>query len=85
VSDHLEVVWDLDNEAAERAEKLGMAFARAATPGTDPRFAELVVELVREQVASAPVRKLSEFTLAGCTVNGAPCEPHCCEPIRRPA
>jgi protoporphyrin/coproporphyrin ferrochelatase len=77
-------VWDLDNEAAERAEKLGMAFARAATPGTDPRFAELVVELVREQVASAPVRKLSEFTLAGCTVNGAPCEPDCCEPIRRP-
>ncbi|HEY0806383.1 MAG TPA: ferrochelatase [Pseudonocardiaceae bacterium] len=84
VSDHLEVVWDLDNEAAERAGKLGMAFARAATPGTDPRFAELIVELVREQVASAPVRKLSEFTLAGCTVNGAPCEPNCCEPIRRP-
>jgi ferrochelatase len=85
VSDHLEVVWDLDNEAAERAEKLGMAFARAATPGTDPRFAELVVELIREHVAGAPARKLSDFTLAGCTVNGAPCEPNCCEPVRRPA
>lgn len=84
VSDHLEVVWDLDNEAAERAEKLGMAFARAATPGTDPRFAELVVELVREHVANAPVRKLSDFVLAGCTVNGAPCEIGCCEPVRRP-
>ncbi|HYS41217.1 MAG TPA: ferrochelatase [Pseudonocardiaceae bacterium] len=84
VSDHLEVVWDLDNEARERADKLGMAFARAATAGTDPRFAELVVELIREHVADAPVRKLSDFTLAGCTVNGAPCEIGCCEPVRRP-
>jgi ferrochelatase len=84
VSDHLEVVWDLDNEARERADKLGMAFARAATAGTDPRFAELVVELIREHVAGAPVRKLSDFTLAGCTVNGAPCELACCEPVRRP-
>ena len=84
VSDHLEFVWDRDNEAAQRAEKLGMAFARAATPGTDPRFAELVVELIQEHLADAPVRKLSEFPLAGCTVNGAPCEPNCCEPVRRP-
>ncbi len=84
VSDHLEVVWDLDNEAAERAEKLGMAFARAATPGTDPRFAELVVELIREHVADVSPRKLSDFTLAGCTTNGAPCAPLCCEPVRRP-
>jgi ferrochelatase len=62
-----------------------MAFARAATPGTDPRFAELVVELIREHVAEAPARKLSDFTLAGCTLNGAPCETDCCAPVRRPA
>jgi ferrochelatase len=85
VSDHLEVVWDLDNEARERADKLGMAFVRAATAGTDPRFAELVVELIREHVADAPARKLSDFTLAGCTLNGAPCEIDCCAPVRRPA
>ena len=84
VSDHLEVVWDLDNEARERAEKLGMGFARAATPGTDPRFAQLVVELVREHVAGAPVRKLSDFPVAGCTVNGAPCAVGCCERVGRP-
>ncbi|AXB48400.1 ferrochelatase [Amycolatopsis albispora] len=85
VSDHLEVIWDLDNEAAERAGELGMGFARAATPGSDPRFAELVVELVREHVAGAPARKLSEFPAAGCTVNGAPCAVACCEPAKRPA
>jgi ferrochelatase len=84
VSDHLEVVWDLDNEARERADKLGMAFARAATAGTDPRFAELVVELINEHLADAPARKLSDFTLAGCTLNGAPCETDCCVPARRP-
>jgi ferrochelatase len=85
VSDHLEVIWDLDNEAAERAAELGMGFARAATPGGDARFAELVVELVREHVEDAPVRKLSEFPAAGCTVNGAPCAVACCEPVKRPA
>jgi ferrochelatase len=83
VSDHLEVVWDLDTEAKARAEELGMGFARAATPGTDPRFAELVVELVREHVADAPVRKLSDFPPAGCTRNGEPCATGCCE-LRRP-
>ncbi|KAA2266445.1 ferrochelatase [Solihabitans fulvus] len=83
VSDHLEVVWDLDTEAAERAAEHGMAFARAATPSSDPRFAELVVELVREHVAGAPARKESDFPVAGCTVNGAPCAVGCCERLRR--
>ncbi|WP_312007439.1 ferrochelatase [Nocardioides alcanivorans] len=36
VSDHMEVVYDLDTEAAATAERLGMPFARAATPGVDP-------------------------------------------------
>ncbi|HEX7661466.1 MAG TPA: ferrochelatase [Pseudonocardiaceae bacterium] len=84
MSDHFEVVWDLDHEARLEAEKLGMAFARAATPSTDRRFAELIVELVREHTAGAPARKLSSFPVAGCTANGAFCVPGCCEPPRRP-
>jgi protoporphyrin/coproporphyrin ferrochelatase len=80
VSDHLEVVWDLDTEAANRAAELGMGFARAATPGGDPRFAELVVELIKEHTAGAPARKLSGFPAAGCTANGEPCAAGCCEP-----
>jgi protoporphyrin/coproporphyrin ferrochelatase len=83
VSDHLEVVWDLDTEAAQRAADHGMGFARAAAPSGDPRFAELVMELVREHLAGAPARRLSDFPAAGCTVNGAPCAPLCCEPQRR--
>lgn len=85
VSDHLEVVWDLDNEARERAHRLGMGFARAATAGTDPRFTELILWLVREHTAGEAAEKLSDFPAAGCTVDGAPCAPGCCEPVRRPS
>lgn len=84
VSDHLEVVWDLDTEAAQRAAELGMAFARAATPSGDPRFAELVVELVREHLDGLPPRKLSALATDGCTLNGEPCAVDCCVPARRP-
>ncbi|WP_433302973.1 ferrochelatase [Actinoplanes sp. CA-030573] len=58
VSDHLEVLWDLDNEAAETAEKLGLGYARAATPGTDPRFVTMIRELVRERTDAQPAKRL---------------------------
>jgi len=51
VSDHMEVRHDLDLEAARTADDLGLAFARAATPGTHPRFASMITELVRERLA----------------------------------
>lgn len=85
VSDHVEVVWDLDNEAAAKAAELGMAFARAATAGEDPRFADMVVELVAEHTHDRAPRGLGEVPRAGCTVNGAPCAVDCCVPARRPA
>jgi ferrochelatase len=84
VSDHLEVVWDLDTEAAERAGELGMGFARAATAGPDPRFADMVAELIAEQRHAAVPRRLGEVPGAGCTLNGAPCAVDCCVPARRP-
>ncbi|WKG07312.1 ferrochelatase [Nocardia sp. PE-7] len=85
VSDHLEVIWDLDNEASARADELGMAFARAGTPGTDPRFSRMIVELVAERVSGGPVRELGEVPGYGCTVDGALCAPGCCELPARPA
>ena len=48
VADHIEVVWDLDNELRQQADEPGIAFARAATPNADPRFARLVVDLIDE-------------------------------------
>jgi protoporphyrin/coproporphyrin ferrochelatase len=58
VSDHLEVVYDLDVEARATAAGLGLPFARAGTVGTDPRFVAGLVELVRERVEGAPRRAL---------------------------
>ena len=48
VSDHMEVLFDLDVQAVERAGRLGLALARAGTPGTDPRFVAMIRELVRD-------------------------------------
>jgi protoporphyrin/coproporphyrin ferrochelatase len=56
VSDHMEVRFDLDVEAAQTAGRLGLGFARAATAGTDPRFVSMVTDLVRERLdGSQPV------------------------------
>jgi ferrochelatase len=84
VSDHVEVIWDLDTEARERAEELGLGFARAATAGPDPRFADMVAELVAEHLHAAAPRSLSSVTVGGCTVDGAPCAVDCCVPARAP-
>lgn len=83
VSDHLEVIWDLDNEAKEKAAELGMSFARAGTPGADPRFARLVVELIGEHVEGGEQRRLGTVPGYGCTRDGAPCVIGCCA-VRRP-
>jgi len=85
VSDHVEVVWDLDNEASARAAEHGMAFARAATAGAATRFARMVVELVREQVEGVAPRALAAAVpSAGFGVDGTPCAANCCLPAARP-
>ncbi|MGR4882362.1 ferrochelatase [Streptomyces sp. LARHCF249] len=51
VSDHMEVLYDLDTEATAKAAELGLPAARSATVGADPRFAGAVRELVLERAA----------------------------------
>jgi ferrochelatase len=68
VSDHMEVKFDLDIEAAQTAERLGLAFARAATPGTSPRFVAMITELVRQWQAGPPAPPGPGFCAAGCCV-----------------
>jgi ferrochelatase len=51
VSDHMEVIYDLDTEAMTTADKLGLAAVRAATPGIDPRFVAVVRDLLLERAA----------------------------------
>ena len=82
VADHIEVVWDLDNELRVHAEEAGVALARATTPNADPRFARLAADLVDElRLGSAPARLLGPDPVLGCgsVVNGQPCSssPRC--------
>jgi ferrochelatase len=51
-SDHMEVIFDLDTEAAATARELGMEFVRVATPGTHPDFVAMIRELVLERAAA---------------------------------
>ena len=84
VADHIEVVWDLDHELRSQAEAAGMAFARAATPNADRRFARLAADLVDElRYGRTPARVSGPDPVPGClaSVNGAPCRPpHCAAP-----
>ena len=82
VSDHVEVRWDLDEEAAQTAATLDLAYARAATVGTDPRFVAMVRELVVERLdPTAPRRALGSM---GPSHDRCPLD--CCPaPARRPA
>lgn len=80
VSDHMEVVWDLDNEARDTAATLGLLFARAATAGTHPRFVAGLVDLVEEQLSGRAPEFCSELGLCGID-----CPAGCCPAPSRPA
>ena len=80
VADHIEVVWDLDNELAEQAAQAGIAFARASTPNAQTRFAQLAVDLLDEMRMDAPAARVTgpqPVPGYGCSVNGAVCTPDC--------
>jgi protoporphyrin/coproporphyrin ferrochelatase len=85
VADHIEVVWDLDNEVAEQARAAGIAFARASTPNAQRRFARLAVDLVDElRLGTAPARVTGPHPVPGFGhgIDGALCTPDC--ETRRP-
>ena len=56
VSDHMEVLFDIDTEAKEVCEKLGVNLHRSATAGTHPRFVQMIRELIEERLAENPER-----------------------------
>ncbi|WP_062203504.1 ferrochelatase [Demequina salsinemoris] len=49
VSDHMEVIWDLDNEAQETCDERGLAMVRVPTVGVDPAFVSGLIDLVEER------------------------------------
>jgi ferrochelatase len=57
ISDHLEVLFDLDVEAQNRARELGMNMIRVPTVGTDPKFVAMIRELIEERLGGNPERR----------------------------
>ncbi len=86
VSDHMEVIYDLDTEARATAEELGLPFARAATAGVDPRFVAMVRDLLLERSAVERGERVERATRGSDDVWDV-CAPGCCANPRgaRPA
>ena len=84
VSDHMEVVFDLDTEAAATARDLGLPFARAATAGTHPAFVSGLVDLLDERAAVARGEQVSEPVVGGGDVGRYACPAGCCPNLREP-
>ena len=87
VSDHMEVVWDLDTVATDVARAVGLPVARAATAGTDPRFAAMAVDLFEESRALLEGQDVDRPSGGGLGPRVVPCAPGCCPNPRaaRPA
>jgi ferrochelatase len=85
VSDHMEVIYDLDTEAVETARELGLPLARAATAGTHPAFVGALVDLVLERAAAARGEEPDRPVVEGGAVGWYDCQPDCCTNLRDPS
>jgi len=81
VSDHMEVLYDLDLEAREHAAKIGLPYVRAPTPGNDPRMVDMIAELIRERLEDWPTRR----TVGTMPAKHDVCPADCCPAPVRPA
>jgi ferrochelatase len=80
VSDHMEVLWDLDNEALESCAEHGLLGVRVPTPGVDPSYVSGLVDLVLERVAGTAAEDRPAVTPLGPWYDV--CRPGCCENVR---
>ena len=82
VSDHMEVMWDLDTQARATADEVGLPMVRVATPGPDPRTVAMVADLVRERLEG---RASTDRIRVGALSATADCCPgDCCPNPRAP-
>ena len=83
VSDHMEVIFDLDTEARATADEIGLPFARAATAGVDPRFVAIARDLLLERSAVERGER-PERAAAGSDPAWDVCAAGCCPNLRGP-
>jgi len=85
VSDHMEVVWDLDTEAKDTCAELGLAFHRVPTPGVHRQYVRGIVDLISERSAGLDGKAL--LSGRASAVELGPwfdvCRPNCCVKVMR--
>jgi ferrochelatase len=79
VSDHMEVLYDLDTEAQQLAAELGVRLIRARTAGTHPRFIRMIRELIEERLSGLLPQTMGLLAPAPDV-----CPADCCPAPRRP-
>ncbi len=80
ISDHMEVLYDLDTEAKDLAATLGLNLVRATTAESHPRFVKMIREMIVERVSGTP-----PVTIGALPPAPDFCPAGCCPPPRRPA
>lgn len=80
ISDHLEVMFDLDVEAQEFAAELGMNMVRVPTAGTHPAFIRMLRQLIAERLSDAEPK----LAIGLYPPNHDVCPANCCPPPQRP-
>jgi ferrochelatase len=80
ISDHMEVLYDLDTEAADLCKELGVQMARVATVGTAPEFVAMVRDLIAERAWSSAER----VAIGRLPANHDVCPLDCCPAPQRP-
>ena len=78
ISDHMEVIYDLDTEARATADRLSFPITRAATPGIDPRFVGLPRELLVERAATERGEEVPRVAVGGLMAAPDLCAAGCC-------
>jgi protoporphyrin/coproporphyrin ferrochelatase len=80
ISDHMEVLYDLDIEARHLCESLSLPMVRAKTVGVHPKFIAMIRELILERTSGAEQRALGSFGPRADV-----CAEDCCPAPQRPA
>ena len=81
VSDHMEVLWDLDTEARDAAAEAGLEFERIPTAGTDPEFVAALADLVEQRLGTPTAPPRVSACAQGTWFDT--CAPDCCVKVLR--
>jgi ferrochelatase len=85
LSDHMEVLYDLDEEARRLSKELGLNMVRSRTAGVHPRFVAMLGELIRERTGPMAIPEPGRRAIGRYGPSHDVCPELCCPAPARPA